>query len=47
MSEDAKPETVRRFDELIDRAALYQELAKENYDRVRRIAEGIRAGFCA
>lgn len=36
-----------RFDALIDRAAVYQDLAKENYDRVRRIAEGIRAGFCA
>ena len=36
-----------RFDQLIDRAAEYQSLARENYDRVRRIAEGIRAGFCA
>ncbi len=36
-----------RFDALLDTAAVYQKLAKENYDRVREIAEGIRAGFCA
>ncbi|WP_018997441.1 hypothetical protein [Hirschia maritima] len=35
-----------KFDMLIERAGEYQELAKENYDRVRRIAEGIRSGFC-
>ena len=46
MSEKAEQEPTR-FDALIEKAATYQELAKENYDRVRRIAEGIRAGFCA
>lgn len=35
-----------RFDRLLERAAEYQTLAKENYDRVRQIAEGIQAGFC-
>ena len=35
-----------KFDLLIERAGEYQELAKENYDRVRRIAEGIKSGFC-
>ena len=36
-----------RFDALIDRAAEYQEMARDNYDRVRRIAQGIESGFCA
>ena len=39
--------TQARFDALIDRAAEYQKLAMENYDRVRRIADGIQKGFCA
>ena len=38
---------VNRFEALLDRAAEYQRLATENYDRVRRIANGIQAGFCA
>ena len=36
-----------RFDALIERAVEYQELARDNYDRVRRIAQGIESGFCA
>jgi len=39
-------ETPNRFDALIDRASDYQELAIENYDRIRRIADGIQSGFC-
>lgn len=35
-----------KFDALLERAAEYQELAKEHYDRVRRIADGIQSGFC-
>lgn len=35
-----------KFEELLKHAGEYQELAKENYDRVRRIATGIQSGFC-
>ena len=36
-----------RFDELISTVAHYQELAAENYTRVRGLAEELRAGLCA
>ncbi len=41
-----KTKDATKFDILIERASEYQELAKENYDRVRRIANGIQSGFC-
>lgn len=41
-----KTQAVSKFDTLIERAAEYQNLATENYDRVRRIANGIQSGFC-
>lgn len=36
-----------RFETLLETAERYQVAASENYDRVRRIAEGVRSGFCA
>ncbi len=36
-----------RFDDLIATVAHYQKLATENYDRVRGLAEDLRAGLCA
>ena len=39
-------DNANRFDTLVARASDYQELAKDNYDRVRRIAEGVRSGLC-
>lgn len=36
-----------RFEDLISTVAHYQELAAENYSRVRTLAEEIRAGLCA
>ncbi len=35
-----------RFDELKALASTYQDLASENYARVRQLAEEIRGGFC-
>ena len=35
-----------RFDELIAVTEDYQALAAENYTRIRRLAEELRAGFC-
>ena len=35
-----------RFDELKAIAKTYQDLAAENYARVRQLAEEVRAGFC-
>ncbi|MBI1340703.1 hypothetical protein GC169_10920 [bacterium] len=35
-----------RFHELIDTVARHQELAEENYRRVRLVAEGVRSGLC-
>lgn len=36
-----------RFDDLIATVAHYQNLAAENYSRVRALAEELRAGLCA
>lgn len=36
-----------RFDDLIATVSRYQELAAENYTRVRALAEELRAGLCA
>ncbi len=36
-----------RFDKLIKTVAHYQELASENYTRVRTLAEELREGLCA
>ncbi len=36
-----------RFDDLLATVDTYQHLADENYDRVRRLAEGLRDGLCA
>ena len=36
-----------RFDALVEIVARHQKLAAENYDRIRTIAEHVRAGFCA
>lgn len=36
-----------RFEDLISTVSHYQELAAENYSRVRTLAEEIRAGLCA
>lgn len=36
-----------RFEELIETVAQYQNLAGENYLRVRRLAEELRAGLCS
>ncbi len=44
--QNSSPSQVSKFEELLEKAAVYQELASENYDRVRRIAEGIQSGFC-
>ncbi|MAP96447.1 MAG: hypothetical protein CMK07_15990 [Ponticaulis sp.] len=35
-----------RFEELVSTVADYQDRAKENYDRVRRLAEDLKDGFC-
>lgn len=35
-----------RFDELVELADAYQGLVTENYDRIRRLAEDLRAGLC-
>lgn len=35
-----------RFDELLARVDTYQELAGENYDRIRKLAEELSAGMC-
>ncbi|MEO0982730.1 MAG: hypothetical protein AAFX03_08780 [Pseudomonadota bacterium] len=35
-----------RFEELVATVDTYQGLAKENYDRIRRVAEEIAGGFC-
>ena len=34
------------FDQLVDRVDTYQTLAKENYDRIRKLAEELSAGMC-
>lgn len=39
--------TERRYDRLSASSQRYGELAKENYDRVRALAEALRSGFCA
>jgi len=36
-----------RFEELLETVETYQALAKENYDRIRRLAEELREGMCA
>lgn len=36
-----------RYKELISTVAHYQKLAAENYSRVRKLAEELRAGLCA
>ena len=36
-----------RFDEWLATVETYQGLAAENYDRIRRLAEELREGFCA
>ena len=36
-----------RFEDLISTVAHYQDLAAENYTRVRSLAEELRAGLCA
>lgn len=36
-----------RFDTLLKTVDIYQTLAGENYDRVRRLAEELRAGLCS
>lgn len=36
-----------RFDTLLSTVETYQQLATENYDRIRRLAEELREGFCA
>jgi len=35
-----------RFEDLLNTVAQYQQLADENYQRVRRLAEEIRTGLC-
>lgn len=35
-----------RFDDLLARVATYQELAGENYDRIRKLAEDLKDGMC-
>ena len=35
-----------RFDQLIETVEDYQELAAENYNRIRTLAEELRIGFC-
>ncbi|MEM5515605.1 hypothetical protein WNY37_01505 [Henriciella sp. AS95] len=35
-----------RFDQLVDLVETYQNLAAENYARVRQLAEAVRAGLC-
>ncbi|MEL6663341.1 MAG: hypothetical protein AAFO57_01740 [Pseudomonadota bacterium] len=35
-----------RFEDLLDTVETYQSLASENYDRIRRLAEELRAGLC-
>jgi hypothetical protein len=35
-----------RFDELTRTVEIYQKLAAENYDRIRTLAEDVRAGLC-
>lgn len=35
-----------RFDDLLAKVEAYQELATENYDRIRKLAEGLSAGMC-
>lgn len=35
-----------RFDELVTTVEVYQALAEENYNRIRRLAEEVRDGLC-
>ncbi len=35
-----------RFEELIKTVEIYQQLAEENYGRIRRLAEAVRSGLC-
>lgn len=35
-----------RFEQLIQTVETYQELVEENYSRIRRLAEDVRAGLC-
>ena len=35
-----------RFQELLDTVQTYQDLAKENYDRIRSLAEELKEGMC-
>ena len=35
-----------RFDDLLATVETYQDLATENYDRIRRLAEDLRQGLC-
>jgi len=39
--------TPLRYEELINTAARYGELAAENYMRIRSLAEAIQSGFCS
>ncbi|MAT33905.1 MAG: hypothetical protein CMK06_01980 [Ponticaulis sp.] len=36
-----------RFEELVSTVAEYQKRAAENYDRIRRLAEELKDGYCA
>lgn len=35
-----------RFEELVETVEVYQALAEENYNRIRRLAEEVRSGLC-
>jgi len=35
-----------RFEDLIKTVEIYQQLAEENYGRIRRLAEEVRSGLC-
>lgn len=35
-----------KFDELVETVDTYQARVKENYDRIRRLAEDLKDGFC-
>jgi len=35
-----------RFDDLLEKVEAYQALVTENYDRIRKLAEGLSAGMC-
>ena len=39
------PRSMNRFNALFEIVSRHQKLAAENYDRIRTIAEHVRAGF--